>query len=187
VTAASTTTTVQSLTSGSPQLPFFTDRASLYTGAITGAASQITGLAGRIQVNAALLADPSKLTVYNTSPLTPAGDTTRSDFIFDRLTSATFTYSPNTGLGAAAAPFQGTLPSFLQQFVSLQSGTATTAKQVAQGQDIVVNTLQEKFDAKSGVNMDTEMANLIALQNSYAANAHVMTVVQSMMQTLLQA
>jgi flagellar hook-associated protein 1 FlgK len=187
VTAASTTTTVQSLTSGSPQLPFFTDRASLYTGAITGTASQITGLAGRIQVNAALLADPSKLTVYNTSPLTPAGDTTRSDFIFDRLTSATFTYSPNTGLGAAAAPFQGTLPSFLQQFVSLQSGTATTAKQVAQGQDIVVNTLQEKFDAKSGVNMDTEMANLIALQNSYAANAHVMTVVQSMMQTLLQA
>ncbi|MCE3257690.1 MAG: Flagellar hook-associated protein, partial [Nitrobacter vulgaris] len=154
--------------------------------AITGTASQITGLAGRIQVNAALLADPSKLTVYNASPLTPAGDTTRSDFIFDRLTSATFTYSPNTGLGAAA-PFQGTLPSFLQQFVSLQSGTATTAKQVAQGQDIVINTLQEKFDAKSGVNMDTEMANLIALQNSYAANAHVMTVVQSMMQTLLQA
>ena len=187
LTAASTTTTVQSLTSGSPQLPFFTDRASLYTGAVTGAASQITGLAGRFQVNAALLADPSKLTVYNTSPMTPAGDTTRSDFIFDRLTSATFTYSPNTGLGAAAAPFQGTLPSFLQQFVSLQSGTATTAKQVAQGQDIVVNTLQEKFDAKSGVNMDTEMANLIALQNSYAANAHVMTVVQSMMQTLLQA
>lgn len=187
VTAASTTTTVQSLASGNPKLPFFTDRASLYTGAITGSASQITGLAGRIQVNAALLADPSKLTIYSTSPVTPAGDTTRSDFIFDRLTSATFTYSPNTGLGAAAAPFQGTLPSFLQQFVSLQSGAATTAKQVAQGQEIVVNTLQEKFAAEAGVNMDTEMANLIALQNSYAANAHVMTVVQSMMQTLLQA
>ena len=89
MTAASTTTTVQSLTSGSPQLPFFTDRASLYTGVITGTASQITGLAGRIQVNAALLADPSKLTVYNTSPLTPAGDTTRSGLhLFDQLTSA---------------------------------------------------------------------------------------------------
>lgn len=187
VTAASTTTTVQSLASGDPQLPFFTDRASLYTGAITGSTSQITGLAGRIQVNAALLADPAKLTVYSTSPATPAGDTTRADFIYDRLTFATFSYSPDTGLGAAAAPFQGTLPSFLQQFVSLQSGAATTANQVAQGQEIVVNTLQEKFDAKSGVNMDTEMASLIALQNSYAANAHVMTVVQNMMQTLLQA
>lgn len=187
LTAASTTATVQSLASGDPQLPFFTDRASLYTGAITGSASQITGLAGRIQVNAALLADPSKLTVYSTSPVTPAGDTTRADFIYDRLTFASFSYAPNTGLGAAAAPFQGTLPSFLQQFVSLQSGTATTAQQVAQGQSIVVNTLQEKFYDKSGVNMDTEMANLIALQNSYAANAHVMTVVQSMMQTLMQA
>ncbi|MEH6951094.1 flagellar hook-associated protein FlgK [Nitrobacter sp. NHB1] len=187
VTAASTTTTTQSLASGNPQLPFFTDRASLYTGAITGTASQITGLAGRIQVNAALLADPSKLTVYSTSPVTPAGDTTRSDFLYDQLTSATYSYAPNTGLGAAAAPFKGTLPSFLQQFVSMQSSAATTAKQVAQGQDVVVNTLQEKFNAKAGVNIDTEMTNLIALQNSYAANAHVMSVVQSMMQTLLQA
>lgn len=187
VTAASTTTTTQSLASGDPQLPFFTDRSSLYTGAITGTASQITGLAGRIQVNAALLADPSKLTVYSTSPVTPAGDTTRSDFLYDQLTSATYTYSPNTGLGAASAPFTGTLPSFLQQFVSVQSGAATTAKQVAQGQDVVVNTLQEKFNAKAGVNIDTEMTNLIALQNSYAANAHVMSVVQTMMQTLLQA
>jgi flagellar hook-associated protein 1 FlgK len=187
VTAASTTTTVQSLASGNPQLPFFTDRAALYTGAITGTASQITGLAGRIQVNAALLADPSKLTVYNTSPVTSAGDTTRSDFLFDQLTSATFSYAPNTGLGSTAAPFTGTLPSFLQQFVSVQSSAATTAKQVAQGQDIVVNTLQEKFNTKAGVNIDTEMTNLIALQNSYAANAHVMSVVQTMMQTLLQA
>ena len=49
VNAASTTTTVQSLATGNPQLPFFTDRALLYTGAITGTASQITGLAGRIR------------------------------------------------------------------------------------------------------------------------------------------
>jgi len=103
------------------------------------------------------------------------------------LTSATYSYSPNTGLGSAASPFKGTLPSFLQQFVSVQSSAATTAKQVAQGQDVVVNTLQEKFNSKAGVNIDTEMTNLIALQNSYAANAHVMSVVQSMMQTLLQS
>ena len=48
------------------------------------------GLAGRITVNAALLADPSKFTVYNTSPPTQAGDTTRSDFLYTQLTSATF-------------------------------------------------------------------------------------------------
>jgi flagellar hook-associated protein 1 FlgK len=51
---------------------------------------------------------------------------------------------------------------------------------------VVVSTLQQKFNSTSGVSIDTEMANLIALQNSYAANAHVMSVVQSMMTTLLQ-
>ena len=47
----------------------------------------MTGLAGRITVNSALLSDPSKLTVYSTSPLTAAGDTTRSDFLYSQLTS----------------------------------------------------------------------------------------------------
>jgi flagellar hook-associated protein 1 len=51
----------------------------------------------------------------------------------------------------------------------------------------VVNTLQQKFNATSGVNIDAEMANLIALQNIYGANAHVMAVAQTMMQTLMQA
>ncbi|MGH9697494.1 MAG: flagellar basal body rod C-terminal domain-containing protein, partial [Bryobacteraceae bacterium] len=51
---------------------------------------------------------------------------------------------------------------------------------------VVVNALQQKFKSDSGVNIDTEMASLIALQNTYAANAHVMSVVQNMMTTLLQ-
>jgi flagellar hook-associated protein 1 FlgK len=186
VNAASVTTTVSSLASGSPQLPLFTDGVSLYTGAITAQGPQQLGLAGRITVNAALLADPSKFTAYSTSPATPAGDTTRTDYLYSQLTSGTFTYSPGTGLGTAAAPFKGTLTGFMQQFLSLQSNAATSATQLQQGQDVVVNTLQQKMKATSGVNIDTEMANLIALQNSYAANAHVMSVVQTMMNTLMQ-
>jgi flagellar hook-associated protein 1 len=187
VNAASVTTTVSSLTSGVPQLPLFTDANSLYTGAITGSGSQMTGLAGRITVNSALLSNPSNLTVYNTSPTTPAGDTTRSDFLFSQLTSGSFSFSPQTGLGSAATPFTGTISGFMQQFLSLQGNAATTATQLQQGQDVVVSTLQQKFNSTSGVSIDTEMSNLIALQNSYAANAHVMSVVQSMMTSLLQA
>ncbi|HEY2594383.1 MAG TPA: flagellar basal body rod C-terminal domain-containing protein, partial [Chloroflexota bacterium] len=44
----------------------------------------------------------------------------------------------------------------------------------------------QKFNSTSGVNIDNEMGNLIVLQNAYAANARVMSVVQSMMTTLLQ-
>jgi len=186
VTAASVTSTVSSLTSGSPQLPLFTDAGSLYTGAITGSGSQLTGLAGRITVNQALLNNPANLTVLSNSPPTPAGDTTRSDFIFSQLTSGSFTYSPQTGLGSRTVPFNGTIGGYLQQFLSLQANTASSATQLQQGQDVVVSTLQQKFDSTSKVNIDTEMSNLIALQNSYAANAHVMSVIQSMMTTLEQ-
>jgi flagellar hook-associated protein 1 FlgK len=186
VNAASVTTTASSLANGNTQLPLFTDGNSLYTGVITANGSQQTGLAGRITVNAAVLSDPSKLTVYNTSPATPAGDTTRSDFLYSQLTSGTFTYSPQTGLGSAATPFKGTLTNFMQQFLSLQANASTSATQLQQGQDVVVSALQQKMKSTSGVNIDTEMANLISLQNSYAANAHVMSVVQSMMTSLMQ-
>jgi flagellar hook-associated protein 1 FlgK len=147
----------------------------------------MTGFAGTITVNPALLSSPSNMTVYSTSPPTQAGDTTRSDYLYSQLTSGTFTYSPQTGLGSAAAPFTGTLTGFMQQFLSQQSNAASSATQLQQGQDVVVNTLQQKFNSTAGVSIDTEMSNLIALQNSYAANAHVMSVVQSMMTSLLQA
>jgi flagellar hook-associated protein 1 FlgK len=186
VNAASVTTTVSTLASGSVQLPVFTDGNLLYTGSITRNGSQQTGLAGRITVNAALVGDPSKMTVYNTSPATNPGDTTRSDFLYSQLTSGTFTYSPQTGLGTAATPFKGTLSTFMQQFLSQQSNAATSATQLQQGQDVVVNALQQKFKSASGVNIDNEMANLISLQNNYAANAHVMSVVQAMMTSLMQ-
>jgi flagellar hook-associated protein 1 len=187
VTSVSVTTTQQSLASGNPQLPLFTDGNSLYTGQITASGSQMTGLAGRISVNAAVVANPSALSVYSTSPPTAAGDNTRSDFLFSQLTSATFNYSPATGLGSAAQPFNGTVTSYLQQFMSQQSNAATLATQLQQGQSVVVSTLQQKFNSTAAVNIDTEMSNLIQVQNTYAANAHIMSVVQSMMQALLQA
>jgi flagellar hook-associated protein 1 len=187
VSSASATITTSSLTSGSPALPLFTDGNALYTGAINSSGSQITGYAGRITVNAAVVANPSSLTVYSTSPPTASGDTTRANFINSQLTSGSFSYSPATGLGSSSTPFSGTITSYMQQFLSLQGNNATNAQQLAQGQDVVVNTLQQSYKSATGVNMDAQMSNLIALQNAYSANAHVMAVVQSMFSTLLQA
>jgi len=187
INAASMTTTATSLTGGGPQLPLFTDGSLAYTGAFTASGSQQVGLAGRITVNAGLLADPSRLVVYNTSPVTPAGDTTRPDFILSQLTSSTFTYSPSTGLGSTTSPYKGTLLGYTQQFTSLQGTAAASAQQLSDGQDVVLNTLQKKMDATSGVNIDEEMASLLALQNAYSANARVMSTVNSMFQALMQA
>ena len=187
VGSASATITTSSLTSGSAALPLFTDGNALYTGAIKSSGSQLTGYAGRITVNPAVVANPSSLTVFSTSPATASGDTTRADFINSQLTAGSFTFSPQSGLGSSSTLFTGTITGFMQQFLSLQANSATNAQQLAQGQDVVVNTLQQSYNTATGVNMDAQMSNLISLQNAYSANAHVMAVVQSMFTTLMQA
>ena len=187
INSASVTTTLTSLTSGSAQLPLFTDNGSVYTGAISVTGAQVTGLAQRLTVNTGLVADPSRMVIYNTSPLTAAGDSTRADFITQQLTKATFLYSPQTGVGSTSAPFKGSLLSYMQQFTSQQGAAAQSASQLADGQNIVLNTLQKKFTASSGVNIDEEMAHLLSLQNAYSANARVMSTVNEMYKTLMQA
>jgi flagellar hook-associated protein 1 FlgK len=187
VDAASVTTTVTSLTGGSSEVPLFTDNGSPYSGAINAAGNQILGLAQRLTVNNGLVADPSRLVIYNTSPLTASGDSTRADFITKQLTSTNYLYSPQAGVGSASAPFKGTLLSYMQQFTSQQGAAADTAAQLADGQNVVLNTLQQKFTASSGVNIDEEMAHLLSLQNAYAANARVMSTINQMYQSLMQA
>jgi flagellar hook-associated protein 1 FlgK len=184
VNAASVTTTLSSLTGGVAQLPLFKDAGNLYTGAFLPTGAQVQGFAGRISVNTAIANDPSKLVQFAAS--TPSGDTTRPDFIYAQLTSGSYFYSPEAGLGTTTAPFKGTLLSFAQQFVSAQGETASAAKLLAEGQQVVLSTLKQKFADTAGVNIDDEMAHLLALQNAYAANARVMGVVKDMYQTLMQ-
>ena len=186
IASMSATSTVTSPTSGSAQLPFFTDgNGNPITGAITAGGSRTMGLADDIEVNPALVASPSSLVAY--SPSASAGDPTRPDFLLTQMTNAVLSYSPATGLGSAAQPYSGTLTQYLSQVVTEQSQAANAATNLQQGQDTVLTALQQRFNDQSGVNIDTEMSNLIALQNAYGANARVMTTVEQMMQALLQA
>jgi flagellar hook-associated protein 1 FlgK len=176
--------TVTSLTGGSAELPFFLDGTGVFTGAITGLGPQTTGFAARISVNGALLADPSRLVVYQTAPLTQAGDTTRPGFLYRQLTSASLSFGTESGIGTAASPFQGTVPGFLRQMLSQQGEAAAAAANLKQGQDVVLNALQQRMDDASGVNIDQEMTTLLNLQNAYAANARVLSAVKEMFDML---
>jgi flagellar hook-associated protein 1 FlgK len=42
------------------------------------------------------------------------------------------------------------------------------------------------MDEKSGVNVDQEMAHLIALQTAYGANARVMSAIKEMLELLMR-
>lgn len=165
-------------------MPLFTDGNGLYTGAITAGGQQSVGLAARIRVNSQLVGDPSKLVQYNST--TPSGDATRPNFLYQQLTTGKSLYPASTGFGTTATPFSATLLNFSQQIAAAQGQAADTAKQIADGQDVVLSTLQSKFNNQSGVNIDEEMAHLLSLQNAYAANARVMSTVKQMFDALLQ-
>jgi flagellar hook-associated protein 1 FlgK len=184
VDALSATRTATALNGGSASLPLFTDGGAPYTGAISASGSAMTGFAGRIAINPALLGDPASLVLYAAGTVT--GDPTRPNFIYNQLTGASLAFSPQSGIGSAATPFSGSLPVYLQQLLSLQGGAAANAQNLAQGQEVVVNALQQRVHEASGVDVDREMAYLITLQTAYGANARVMTTVKEMIDMLLQ-
>lgn len=187
VNALSATATINSLSSGNAALPFFLDGIKPYSGALTGFGPQSLGFAGRITINAALLADPSRLIVYQTSPLTPAADPTRPNLILDRLTNGILDFDPKAGVGTPSAPFSGSLESYLRQMISQQGEAAATADSLNQGQQVVVNSLQQRYADKSNVSIDEEMANLLKLQTAYAANARVLSAVRDIVDQLLKS
>jgi flagellar hook-associated protein 1 len=186
VDALSVTQTLTSLTGGSAELPFFNDASTPYTGAISSLGSQSIGFAGRIVVNPALLADPTRLVVYSTSPLTSAGDPTRPNFIYRQLVDTPLSFSADTGMGEVDSPFTAPLGTFLRQLLSNQGETAANAENLAKGQEVVVNALKQRVADGSAVNVDVEMANLLTLQTAYGANARVMSTVKEMLEILLR-
>ena len=73
VDALSATTTIDvARPAAAPELPFFLDGSKPYTGAITARRRAERRLCRAHRRQPALLADPSRLVVYQTSPLTPA-------------------------------------------------------------------------------------------------------------------
>ena len=185
VNSFSATATTTSLTNGGVEMPLFTDGISAYSGAITASGNQSVGYAARITVNSALVADPSKLVGYQAT--TAAGDSTRPNFLLDQLTNAKLNYSPQAGIGTTAAPFSAPIGSYIGQMMSQQGDAATAAANLKQGQDVVVSTLQQRFNDSSSVNIDEEMSKLLSLQTAYSANARVMTTINAMLDDLMKA
>lgn len=183
INSVSARVSANSFTSGSAELPFFLDNGFVYTDLYSPAGRQSVGLAGRINVNAALLADPSKLVVYGSN--IEAGDTTRAEFLYQRIVNGTQAFAPNSGIGLDSAPYTGTVGEFLGQVLSKQGATAANAAALHEGQQMVLSALQQRYSEGASVNIDQEMTTLLTLQNAYAANARVMATVKEMFELLL--
>lgn len=186
LTARPTSTTL-SAAGGTPELPFFVDGSSnkAFTGSYDGG-SQTVGYAGRITVNPGLIADRSLLTVYNTTPATAQGDTTRPQLMLDRLTKSQRAFTNAVGLDGNNASSAMTVSAFVQRAVSSQGQVVASAKSLDQGQQVALAAIQSRFQATSQVSVDQEMSQLIELQNAYAANARIISTVKEMMDVLMR-
>jgi flagellar hook-associated protein 1 FlgK len=186
VNAFAASITASTFDAGELSLPFFVDGGSnsLYTNFATATGQQKLGFAARIAVNPQLKADSSRLVLY--SPGTPGGDPARPQFLDQQLTAVTWMYSPASGVGTSTRPYEGSLNDFIRQAISMQGAATENAQRLKEGQDIVLNALQERFSERASVNTDAEMARLLQLQTAYGANARVISAVKEMIDLLMR-
>ena len=173
------------------------------------AGSTQIGFAAGIQINAAVRSEVRLLrdgteTIPGPGGFTPnppggpAGFTDLIDRILDHSfgerTSAGISWGgfTMTGLGpdgSLSSPFGA--PRTIEDYAALITSSHTadsaaagrvfaTAKQFSEG-------LEARFTRQSRVDIDSEMASLIQLQNAYAANARVISTAQTMWDTLVGA
>jgi flagellar hook-associated protein 1 FlgK len=182
VTGASARATATALTGDGVALPFFLDGNSLYTNALEGGGQRL-GFASRITLNPALIDDPSLLVNYQTP--TASGDAARAVFLRDAMENPMTQYRSDTGVGGTNSPFTGSIADFARGLIETQASNSSIADRILEGQDVVVTSLQDRFQEKSGVDVDEEMTKLLQLQSAYAANARVISTVKEMIDILL--
>ena len=171
------------------------------------------GFAGSIRVNPSVATDPSLVrdgthavaggaggaTAFTPNP---AGGPASFSALLDRVTDYSFGTQVAAGLSQAALPSaglgpngllasrlggSGTVEDYAARLVAghtAERATATAAKESAAS---MLSGLEQRFQDRSGVDVDAEMASMVTLQNAYAANARVMSTVQAMYDALFAA
>ncbi len=173
------------------------------------AQSGYVGFASSIEVNPAVVATPSSVRdgthdVAGAAPFTvnpSTGPAAFSDLISRVLDDALGSQSSEgvaqppvniTGLGPTGtltAPYAAPpdLATFASDIIGGQSEQSASATDQLTQQTALQTALTTKLSDSTGVSIDSELANLTSLQNAYGANAKVLTAVQSLWTTLLDA
>lgn len=132
--------------------------------------------AATIQVNPSLDANTSLLLQGATGP-----DPSISQNLFANL-GANYTFAP---AGAFTNSTTTSLANYSGQILGQAASTAAAADSNATFQTNLQSQLATQAGSISGVNIDEELSNLIQYQNTYSANARIMTVIQTLYDTLI--
>ncbi len=148
------------------------------------------GTAGRLVVRPGLLSDPNLLVRGELSAAAglAVGDIGLSagDGAAARAMAAAFTAQHSFAAAGALPATVSTLAVYGANFLSLNAANANAmANDLAFGESFQI-ALETQSAAISQVNLDEELANLIVLQNAYAASARLTSTVAEMLDILLE-
>ncbi|MHA7777697.1 flagellar hook-associated protein FlgK [Roseibium sp. M-1] len=147
---------------------------------------QRVGYAAGIRVNPDLLADSALLVNYQTTPTAnTTNDPARAQYLSDAFSVGTGYYSPSSGIGSSSTPFQGSVIDFVNQTVAYQGNQAEDAATYADSKEALTTNLAIRYEESYAVDLDTELAFMVQLENAYAANARVMQAIKELFEELL--
>ncbi|HEV2517221.1 MAG TPA: flagellar hook-associated protein FlgK [Devosia sp.] len=180
----STRTTSSGLQNGTLGFSLFVDTNNAdFTNSLDGVGQKL-GFASRISVNASIVADNKLLVQYTGT--TPLGDQDRLNQVISNLDDMRFSGGQGSGLSDASSRLGGTVADLISQTLNYQGNVAEAAISNNETQQQTLAALTQRLDSEYGVDVDEEMARLMELQNAFAANARVMSVVQELMDSLMQ-
>ncbi|MFA7276651.1 MAG: flagellar hook-associated protein FlgK [Pseudobdellovibrionaceae bacterium] len=144
-----------------------------------------------IQVSSYLVSAPQYLSVgvLSSSATLAAGDTgvNRGDgSIADSVADILVGNSSFAAAGDFAAQ-STSLQHYVQAFMSNAATQATISEGETETSYITYKASQDVLSSKSGVNVDEETAKMLIYQNQYEASAQVMSTIQEMLNTLMDA
>lgn len=159
-------------------VPVFTDGASPYD------PDDKLGIAGRIKVNADIIADPTLLVSYAGSET--LGDPARAQFLLDSLKSREFVSDHATRIENGAVRLSGRVSDLVGQMINHQGNVVARAEHQNSAHRYTLEAVTSRMSAEYGVSVDEEMARLIQLQHAFSASARVVSTVQELIDALMR-
>ena len=158
----------------------FTDEGLAYDPA------RITGLASRIEINDAVLPEQggeiSRIRDgMNAVTPGPSGSAIQIGAFLDGLDAA------QTFDGATSLPTNVSLSDYASALIADQQNTRATAEKEQEGLAASASSLNSARLNAQGVNIDTELQDLLMIEQAYAANSKVISTLNEMIDSLLAA
>ncbi|WP_323013627.1 flagellar hook-associated protein FlgK [Devosia sp.] len=164
----------------------FVDQGSAaFTNNLDSDPPQKQGFAARIAINPAILADNRLLVQYEVGGT--LGDADRANYVINQLETMNFVSGTSPQANSGRFQLAGNLGEVISQIVGFQGASINAALTKRDDRQLTLDTIIDQMESDYGVNVDEEMARLLELQNAYAANARVVSVVKELLDTLFQA